>query len=97
MRKEYRFPVCCMSMVSMALLPMVFIASVYGQDTVTAGNQQTGQQKTYELDPVTVIATKTPKKLLDAPGSVSMIRWSTLRFVIGDRHHWLTRCFLKLA
>ncbi|MCI5196975.1 MAG: TonB-dependent receptor [Candidatus Electrothrix sp. AW5] len=73
MRKEYRFPVCCMSMVSMALLPMVFVASVHGQDAVTAGDQQTGQQKTYELDPVTVIATKTPKKLLDAPGSVSMI------------------------
>jgi iron complex outermembrane receptor protein len=30
-------------------------------------------EEVYELEPITVIATKTPKKLLDAPGSVSMI------------------------
>ncbi|MCI5212699.1 MAG: TonB-dependent receptor, partial [Candidatus Electrothrix sp. ATG2] len=57
----------------MALIPAGLVQSAYAEENAASTEQQTEQQKTYELEPVTVIATKTPKKLLDAPGSVSLI------------------------
>ncbi|WPD23372.1 MAG: TonB-dependent receptor [Candidatus Electrothrix scaldis] len=58
---------------SMALIPLTCILPAQGEESAATAEQQVEQQKTYELEPVTVIATKTPKKLLDAPGSVSVI------------------------
>jgi iron complex outermembrane receptor protein len=54
-------------------MPMTSNHSAQAKDTAAATTEDQHEQTMHELDPITVIATKTPKELLDAPGSVSII------------------------
>jgi len=62
MRKSIRHP----GILSTALSTMILLAAV----PASAGETP---EKTYEIESVTVIATKTPKKTLDTPASTSVI------------------------